>query len=183
MNAWRKPTQKWNSIFWILNHVWRRRKDMRRKEREKKGKERKGKPTKMHTGHLYEDNVNQKAFFDSFALSNGFDPLIANSWYSITYRKMQKTKVPIPVSFHHINTNTISRDSMLFWNRMENTELYQSVCFKHIPILVWREVFSIKLKNNNTSPKLCYFSLSPYILDHKKKYIVASMVGSTLFIL
>lgn len=36
---------------------------------------------------------NRKAFFDSFAKENDFDPLVAENWYSVTGEKINRQKV------------------------------------------------------------------------------------------
>jgi hypothetical protein len=40
--------------------------------------------------HHYSNKENIKQFFDDFASSNGFDPLIAENWYSVTLADLKK---------------------------------------------------------------------------------------------
>lgn len=43
---------------------------------------------------------NRRRFFEEYAASNNFDPLIAENWYLHPITKIASTKVPLPHSFH-----------------------------------------------------------------------------------
>jgi len=43
-------------------------------------------------GNHWADERNQKEFFDTYAKDNGFDPLVASNWYSVTRQNILKCK-------------------------------------------------------------------------------------------
>jgi hypothetical protein len=43
--------------------------------------------------HYWKELGNRKEFFDNLARENGFDPLVAENWYSITRKMIEQKKV------------------------------------------------------------------------------------------
>lgn len=50
-----------------------------------------------YSENYYADAVNRKKIFDKFAKSRGFDPLVAENWYSITSEDI----LPFRVCYHN----------------------------------------------------------------------------------
>lgn len=57
----------------------------------------------MSSGKVWFDIKTRKEFFMKFAKERGFDPLIADNWYSVSNDDLVSTKVLCPYLFWHSN--------------------------------------------------------------------------------
>jgi hypothetical protein len=46
-------------------------------------------------GNYWDSATNRRAFFEQFAVFNGFDPLIAENWYKISKNMICEAKVSL----------------------------------------------------------------------------------------
>lgn len=58
----------------------------------------------MYIDSYYGSEVNRRLFFNNFAKIKGFDPLIAQNWYSVTSEELTSHKVLIFI-FNYTNFN------------------------------------------------------------------------------
>lgn len=59
------------------------------------------------SGNYWDARENKRRFFDEFAKSNKFNPLVTENWYPITTRMVKKSKV------HSINYITFEQKKLI----------------------------------------------------------------------
>lgn len=53
----------------------------------------------------YANETNRRRFFEEFAASKGFDPLIASNWYPVAKEDVKSLKVSFLISIHYYTSN------------------------------------------------------------------------------
>lgn len=87
----------------------------------------------------WDDVAHRKQFFDEFAKTHNFDPLVPHEWYAISEQQIRDAKVIIPLLN---NSSHIIQDGSKLLNRYSGS-MYQALADTYINIGLQKSGFSI----------------------------------------